>query len=929
MVNFVHDDSGYNSIHTNNIRMRPVMQTHLPTPICLHVNGQTYHLDIDPETPLLYVLRNDLGLKGAKYGCGSEQCGACKVLVDGQAVPTCKLPVKNVVGMEIITVEGLGTPEALHPLQEAFIEEQAIQCGYCTSGMITSAQGLLNRSRYPSDGEIREELGKNLCRCGAHERVRRAIKLRIGRPEANPLYEVVAGDLLTTQAATPKDQGFPVSLLNNPDLDSWIRINADGTVTILTGKVEIGQGIKTALAQIAAEELEVSLGRIRMAATDTDQSPDEGLTVGSMSLETSGHAIRVAAAEARYILLTIAYEELEAPLERLEVRDGTISDPVTGRSVTYWDLFGGQRFGRQIVGIGRLKAVATYEVIGQPAARLDLQAKVSGTPVYVHDLELPGMLHARVLRPPNYAARLVSADLEAIRQMPGVVEVVRDGSFLAVVAAREEQAINALEALQANATWEGEPDLPPQSALYDHLLAAPAQSFLVVDGTSTDDPIPPLTKPTNAAHTLEATYYRPYQMHASLGPSAAVAWLDDEKLTVWVHSQGVYPIRSAIAAVLGIDEADMRVIQTEGAGCYGHNGSDDAALDAALIARHLPGIPVSVKWMRADEMTWEPYGPAMVLKLQASLGEEGKVIDWNHEVWSYPHLGRPRGNGRVSDLVASWHLEVPFEKPQRMPIHASHIGSHRNADPLYAFPQKRVVKHFVQNSPLRTSAMRGLGAYANVFAIESFMDELAQAAGIDPVEFRLRHLEEERARAVIQACARKAGWSPGESLGADHGRGIGFAQYKNRQCYAAVIVELHVDREGGAIHLERAVIAADAGQVINPDGLSNQLEGGFVQSASWTLKEQVDFDQHGIIARDWDGYPILRFPEVPKIEVVLINHPELPTLGSGEATQGPTSAAIANAVFDAAGVRLREIPFTPERVREALNRKGTLRLKTL
>jgi nicotinate dehydrogenase subunit B len=896
------------------------MKTNLPAPISLHVNGQTYHLEIDPETPLLYVLRNDLGLKSVKYGCGSEQCGACKALVDGQAVPTCKLPVKNVVGMEIITVEGLGTPKSLHPLQEAFIEEQAIQCGYCTSGMIATAQGLLNRRRYPSDDEIREELGKNLCRCGIHERVRRAIKLRIGRPEAKPIYEVITGDPLTTQAATPEDQGFPISLLNNPELDSWIHINTDGTVTVLTGKVEIGQGIKTALAQIAAEELEVSLERIRMATTDTDQSPDEGLTVGSMSLETSGHAIRIAAAEARHILLSIAYEELEAPLERLEVRDGTISDPVTRRCVTYWDLFGGQRFGRQITGIGRLKPVATYQVIGRPALRLDLQAKVSGAPVYVHDLELPGMLHARVLRPPNYAARLVSADLEAIRRMPGVVDVLRDGSFLAVVATREEQAINAVEALQVNTSWEGEPELPPQRTLYDHLLSAPAQSFLVVDGTSTDDPIPPYTTPIKAEYTLEATYYRPYQMHASLGPSAAVAWMEDGKLTIWVHSQGVYPIRSAIATVLGMDEADIRVIQIEGAGCYGHNGADDAALDAALIARYLTGNPVSVKWMRADEMTWEPYGPAMVLKLRASLGQEGQVIDWNHEVWSYPHLGRPRGGDRVSDLVASWHLAIPFEKPQRFPFHAPHIGSHRNADPLYAFPKKRVIKHFVPDSPLRTSAMRGLGAYANIFAIESFMDELAQGARIDPVEFRLRHLEDERARAVIQACARKAGWSSGKSLEADHGRGIGFAQYKNRQCYAAVIVELRVDRESGAIKLERAIIAADAGQIINPDGLSNQLEGGFVQSASWTLKEQVDFDQHGVKARDWDSYPILRFPEIPKIEVVLINHPELPTLGSGEASQGPTSAAIANAIFKAVGVRLREIPFTAERVKEALDK---------
>jgi CO/xanthine dehydrogenase Mo-binding subunit len=421
-----------------------------------------------------------------------------------------------------------------------------------------------------------------------------------------------------------------------------------------------------------------------------------------------------------------------------------------------------------------------------------------------------------------------------------------------------------------------------------------------------------------ASQTLEATYYRPYQMHASLGPSAAVAQFKDEKLTIWVHSQGVYPIRSAIAPVLGLREGDIRIIQTEGSGCYGHNGADDAALDAALLARKFAGRHVSLKWMRADELTWEPYGPAMVMKLRASLGAAGEVLDWNHDVWSYPHLGRPSAGGRQSGLLAAWHLAEPWEKVQRRPIHAPHIGAHRNADPLYDFSRKRIVKHFVPDSPLRVSAMRGLGAYGNVFAIESFIDELATAAGVDPIEFRLRNLKDGRARAVIRAAAEKANWQPGQHFGQNRGRGLAFAQYKNRQCYAAVVVDLHVDRESGEIKLERAIIAADAGQVVNPDGLSNQLEGGFVQSASWTLREQVNFDENGIIAEDWDSYPILRFPDVPLIETVLINRPELPFLGSGEAAQGPTPAAIANAVFDAVGVRLRQIPFTEERVKAAL-----------
>ena len=893
--------------------------------ITLNINGNIHKLTLDLETPLLYVLRNDLGLKGVKYGCGSEQCGACKVLVDGNAVPTCKLPVKHVIGAKIVTVEGLGTRQNLHPLQEAFIEAQAIQCGYCTSGMITAAQGLLNRTRYPTDDEIREGMADNLCRCGVHDRLRRAIKLHIGQPEAEPLYQVIRGEPLGGQDETAvQDLPQPSSLMNNPELDSWIQINQDGTITILTGKVEFGQGIHTALAMIAAEELDVDLERIRLLPVDSSRSPDEGLTVGSMSLETSGRAIRLVAAEVRQILLTIAYEELEAPREGLVVRDGTITDPASGCSTTYWSLFGGQRFGRSYAGLGSPKSPEDYRIIGRPLKRLDLVEKVSGEPVYVHDLELSGILHARLVRPPNYAARLDYADIEAAQAMPGVVDVIRDGSFLGVIAEREDQAIQAMQALQTSAVWHGVPGFPPASELYNHLVNSPAESFLVINGTSTDEPIPAITVPPNALETVKAAYYRPYQMHASLGPSAATAHFVDGKLKVWLHSQGVYPIRSALAPVLGLSEGDIRVIQVEGSGCYGHNGADDAALDASLLACKMPGIPISVKWMRADELTWEPYGPAMVMKLQASLNQEGEIIDWNHDVWSYPHLGRPREGGRQSGLLAAWHLADPWEKVQRMPIHAPHIGSHRNADPKYTFPNKRIVKHFVPESPLRVSAMRGLGAYGNVFAIESFMDELAYMAGVDPVEFRLHHLMDERAKTVIRAAAEKAGWWNDMPPGADYGRGIAFAQYKNRQCYTAVVVEVLVDREQGAIKLERAVIAADAGQIVNPDGLSNQLEGSLVQSASWTLKEQIDFDENGIKGTDWDSYPILRSTDVPRIETILINRPELPFLGSGEAAQGPTPAAIANAVFNAVGVRLREIPFTPDRVRRSLAAKPTV-----
>ena len=881
--------------------------------ITLKVNGRVHRVRVEPDTPLLYVLRNDLGLKGAKFGCGLEQCGACTIMIDGQAVPSCRVPVRSVQGHEITTLEGLGTVDDLHPLQKAFIEEQAVQCGFCTPGMIVAAAALLDRNPHPTDAEIRAAMADNLCRCGTYDRVLRAIKRAAGRPVESPPYEV---EERRDQEIQPTDALSP-SLVETPDLDPWVRVNTDGTITLFTGKVELGQDLKTSIAMIGADELDVPLDRIRVVTADTAQSPDEGYTVSSLSIEVSGNAVRYAAAELRQMALSVAHEELEAPIERLTVTDGVIADPATGRSVTYWDLFAGKRLGRQVRGISQPKQPEAYRVVGRPAERLDLLAKVTGTARFVHDLDLPGMIHGRVVRPPGYGVRLVSVDEEAVMRMPGVIQVVRDGSFLAVVAEREEQAVRAMKALRKAATWEDGTSLPPQEALFDHLRSQPAQSYLVVDGMPVSDPIPPVKAPAEAAQTLTATYYRPYHMHASPGPSAAGAQLVDGKLTVWTHSQGVYPLRRAMAHVLGMDEEDMRVLHVDGPGCYGHNGADDVALDAALLARAVPGRPVSLKWTRADENAWEPYGPATMFEMQASLDADGNVVDWNHDVRGYPHLGRGRPEGNMSGLLAAWHLAEPFKPPRPQFVMAPHVGIHRNADPLYVFPQKRIVAHFVADSPLRTSSLRGLGSYANVFAIESFVDELAHAAGVDPVEFRLRYLEDERARVVVEAAAEKAGPRP-DGLG----RGVGFARYKNRQLYMAAVVDLSVNRASGHVRLERAVLAADAGQIVNPDGLSNQIEGAFIQSASWTLKEQVAFDRRGVISTDWYSYPILRFHDAPEIETVLLNRPGQPYLGTGEGAQGPVPAAIANAIFDAVGIRLRRIPFTPERVKAALSGDG-------
>ena len=529
--------------------------------IYLKVNGRRHQVRVEPETPLLYVLRNDLGLKAAKFACGLEQCGACTILIDGQAVPSCRLTVRSVQGREITTLEGLGTPENLHPLQKAFMEEHAVQCGFCVSGMIMAAKALLDRNPDPSDAEIKAGIANNLCRCGVYDRILRAVKRAAGHPLDPPSFREGLNqipDSSSEQDGPVPADGLAGSLMHTPDLDSWVRINRDETVTIFTGKAELGQDIKTSVAMIGAEELGLSLDRIRVVTADTAQSPNEGTTASSLSLETSGNAIRNAAAEARQILLEAAGEQLDAPRERLTVVNGLITDPATGRQVTYWELFGGKKFNTKVMGIGFLKSPEDYRIVGRSIHRLDLVNKVTGRAAFVQDLDLPEMVHGRVVRPPNYGAKLVSMDDKAVRSMPGVLEVVRDGSFLAVIAKREEQAVQAMTALSQSVIWETEGTLPTYETLFDHMLNQTDQAFLVVDGTPGDDPIPPIETPIEAAQTLKATYFRPYHMHASLGPSAAVAQLIDGKLTVWSHTQGAYPLRSALAQVLSMEKSDIQ-----------------------------------------------------------------------------------------------------------------------------------------------------------------------------------------------------------------------------------------------------------------------------------------------------------------------------------------------------------------------------------
>jgi len=708
----------------------------------------------------------------------------------------------------------------------------------------------------------------------------------------------------TALAQQAAGRALPGSLGNNRMLDGWVRVDPAGTITVFTGKCELGQGILTALTQIAAEELDVAYERVEIVSADTARTPNEGMTAGSNSVANSGTALRFACAEVRQILLERAAAKLGVAAATLSVADGTVTGSGT---VTYWELAAEANLEREASAQVMPKPPAQHTIVGRSIPRRDIPAKVTGGAAFVQDLRLPGMVHGRVVRPPRYGARLASFDEARVKAMPGVIAVVRDGSFLGVVAQREEQAINARLVLMASAEWSGGHELPDPANMYEQLMALRSEARVI---GAKDAPVPA------GAQVIEATYHRPYQAHAAIAPSCAVAELKDGKLAVWTHSQGVFPLRATLASALGLEPRDVRCIHAEGAGCYGHNGADDVAFDAAILARAVAGQPVRLQWMRDDEFKWEPYGPAMTMKVKGAVAG-GRVVDWEYDVWSQSHNMRP-GRPDETNLLGSWYLADAREPgPARHAAQPNGAGD-RNAISLYDFPRQRTTHHLIMDNPVRTSAMRALGAYANVYAIESFMDELAAAAGIDPVAFRLAHITDERERAVIEAVAEAAAWQPGEQGDGLRGLGIGYARYKTVATYCAVIAEVEVNRATGVVKVPRIWTAADAGQIINPDGLTNQIEGGVIQSTSWTLHEHVRFDRNGILSQDWWNYPILTMRDVPRVETVLIDRPNERALGAGEAAQGPTAAAIANAFAAATGRRIRELPLTPERVKAAL-----------
>ncbi|WP_298107305.1 molybdopterin cofactor-binding domain-containing protein [Bradyrhizobium sp.] len=698
-------------------------------------------------------------------------------------------------------------------------------------------------------------------------------------------------------------QKVSVSLAVNPKLSSWINF-AEGKVIVSPGKVEIGQGIVTALAQIAADELDVDISRIEMVRAATPASPNEGVTSGSLSVQHSGRAIRFACAEIRQIFLNAAAERLGVAPDVLTITDGNIAGP-GNVSTSYWELAGDISLDRDATAGAQPKSSAQRTLAGHSLQRLDIPDKVFGRPRFIQDSAPPGTLHGRVLRAELALARLIELNEERARKVEGLVAIVHDGNFAGVVCETEAAAEAAVTALRKGAKWSSSAALPDEDGLAEWLKQQPAVSTVIASKNA--------TAPAAVARTIKRQYHRPYIAHGSIAPSCAMAQWDGDIVRVWTHSQGVYNLRSDLALVFKLPRENITVEHMEGAGCYGHNGADDVALDAALLAKATPGRTVRVQWSRADEMSHAPFGAAMAIEIEAGLDSDGEIASWRHTIWSNGHTARP-GRAEQPTLLAASELAAPFPRAISLdPPPASGGGSDRNSVPLYDFPAWNIEAHRLTVMPVRTSALRTLGAQGNTFAIESLLDEIAVDRGEDPVAFRLRHLTDPRSRDVIQAAARRANWKPVKQDGV--GYGIGFSRYKTTGAYCAAVAEVEV---GEGIRVRKLTLAVDVGEAVNPDGVINQIEGGAIQATSWVLKERVRFDRTRITSSSWTEYPILRFSEVPEVEVEVISRPEIDPVGAGEAAHGPVTAAIANAVFDALGVRLRSLPITRDRLIAAM-----------
>lgn len=699
---------------------------------------------------------------------------------------------------------------------------------------------------------------------------------------------------------------LPLSLTDNPLLSQWIAFDEPGRVRVFTGKVEIGQGIVTAMTQIAAEELDLAPEQVRVVSGETNVSPSEYFTSGSYSVAVGGASIRLVCAEVRSLYLDRAAEALKCPAGELSVENGKFLRAGKDTGKDYWSMKGEIALDRRASGTAPTKSPSKYRIVGKSLPRLDLPAKVKGA-AFIHDIAVEGVVHARVLRRPWRHARLAALDEAAVRKAAKApIDILREGDFVAFTGASELAVSRAAEAARTLARWEGGTPAPDDIGEPAWLKAQASRDRTVETGSSA---------PATGNRVVEASYSRPFLTYGSIGTACALAEFKDGELKVWSHTQGPSILRDWLARALGMETAKVTVFHRHGSGAYGHNTADDAAFDASFIATRMPGRTVRVQWSREDEFLAAPISTAMATQLRAVLGADNKPADWTIEIWSPPHAQRPGMNGNSNFTGAETLPNPPPQKELNDVPDERGGGATRNGYAIYDLPRHRLIHHLIPGAPLRTSSLRGLGAWANVYAIEGFMDELAEIAGEDPVTYRLSMLSDPRARKVVETAAQISSWFESRNLGEGRARGFGFARYKNIASFAAVVVELEVDED---VRLKKVWCAADAGLVISPDGARNQIEGGIIQGASFVMREQVRFQDGKVANASWDDYPILRFSDIPEIEITLIDNPNQPALGLGEASVGPTGAAIGNAVARVLGKRIRNLPLTRERIAATL-----------
>ena len=858
------------------------------------LNGKSLSVDVDPSRVLLWVLRYDLGLTGTKYGCGEGFCGACTVIVNGKAERSCTLQMKEVAGKAVTTIEGLGKNGELHPLQKAFVEHDALQCGYCTPGMIMNAYSLLLSTPAPSRSQIIESMDGNLCRCGADRRIIQAIEAACerdgGRAKMKPedhrqldrreFLQLLGGgiivcfsipDSLALQEGERR-QGMDHALPE--DFNAFLRIGEDGRVSGFSGKVEYGQGVMTSLAQMLAEELDVPLESVDMIMGDTELCPWDMGTFGTMTTRFFGPPLRAAAAEAKAVLVELAAEQLGVAKERLRTDAGTVYEEAGQKKVSYAELAKGKKILRHLQGIPT-KTSADFALLGKPVLRRDAAAKVTGQAKYAGDLKEPGMLHARILRPPLHGAQLIHTDTSGAREIEGV-QVVEEEDMVAVLHPYPDVAEAALAKIKAR--YDRPAPSVDDKTIFQHLLKVAPPGKTVAEAGN-------LAQGRNAAHhVLEQTYLNSYVSHAPIETHSALAKIEGNQATIWASTQTPFGLKDAAAALLGLPAQNVRVITPFIGGAFGGKSNNQQAMEAVRLTK-LTGKPVQVVWTRAEEFFYDTFRPAALVKIQAGVTESGQISFWDYGVYYAGERGAAQFYNIPPTIVRS------LMEPGGLPC-PGHIRLPRDRGVLPAtIPTASLV------SPTSTF--------------------WRPRPGIDPVEFRLKNLNDVRMQRVLQAAAQKFGWSPAKLPSK---RGYGVACGTDAGTYVAHMAEVSVDENTGSIRVKRIVCAQEMGLCVNPEGAKLQMEGAITMGLGYALSEEVRFQGGEILDSNFDTYAIPRFSWLPEMETVILDAKASPCQGGGEPPIIGMGAVIANAVFDATGARVLQLPMTPDRVKDALPR---------